>query len=170
MVLLSGCQTQQINWHKKYCINTFYGDCITRISQNVERRFENLLTSPVFSNLVASLDASIWRIDDENLATFGENKILEFIKHFNDIFLSNSCDIYQLQTEWNKLKNHIIYILENNFKTTYLNIWKKVFTNSTILEECKNVLHIFEILLITPLTNAKMERVFSRMNRIKTNW
>ena len=136
----------------------------------MERRFKNLLTSPVFSNLVTLLDTSIWPIDDKNLATFGENKSLELIKHFNDIFLLNSCDIYQFQTEWDKLKNHIIYILENNLKTTYLNIWKKIFTNSTILEECKNVLHIFEILLITPFTNAKMGQVFSGMNRIKTDW
>lgn len=35
-------------------------------------------------------------------------------------------------------------------------------------KECKNVLHIIELLLITPFTNAKVERLFSRMNRIKT--
>ena len=100
---------------------------VLRESQNVERRFENLLTSPVFSNLVSLLDTSIWPIDDENLATFGENQILELTKHFNDIFLSNSCDIYQVQTEWDTLKNHIGYILENNLKTTCLNIWKIFF-------------------------------------------
>ena len=46
----------------------------------------------------------------------------------------------------------------------------KFFTNSTILEECKNIFHIFKILLVTPFTNAKVERVFSRANRIKTDW
>ena len=44
-------------------VSTFYGDCITRISENVERRLENLLTSPVFFNLVSLLDTSIWQID-----------------------------------------------------------------------------------------------------------
>ena len=78
-----------------------------QISQNVERRFENLLTSPVFLNLVSLLDISIWPIDDENLTTFGEDQILELIKHFNDILLSNSCNIYLVQTEWDRLKNHI---------------------------------------------------------------
>ena len=33
----------------KITVSTFYGDWITRISENVERRFEDLLTSPVFS-------------------------------------------------------------------------------------------------------------------------
>ena len=48
-------------------------------------------------------------------------------------------------------------------------MWK-IFANSTILEECKNVLHIFEILLVTPFTNVKVERVFSNTNKIKTDW
>ena len=73
----------------------------------MERRFENLLISPVFLNLVSLLDTSIWPIDHKNLATFGVNQILELIKHFNDILLSNSCGIYQKQTEWDRLKKHI---------------------------------------------------------------
>ena len=150
-------------------VSTFYGDCITRILENVERRFENLLTLPVLSNLVSLLGTSIWPSDDENLATFGENQILERIKHFNVILLSNSCDIYQVQTEWDRLKNHL-YILENNLRTTNLNIWGKKITNSTIFEECKIVLRILEILLVTPFTNARVGRVFSRMNRTKTDW
>ena len=77
----------------KNTVSTFYGDCIMQVSQNVERRFENLLTLPVFLNLVSLLDTSIWSIDDENLPKFGENQILE-LKHFNDILLSNSRNIY----------------------------------------------------------------------------
>ena len=92
---------------KKKTVSTFYVGCIMQISQNVERRFKNLLTSPVFLNLVSLLDISIWPIDDENLTTFGEDQILELIKHFNDILLSNSCNIYLVQTEWDRLKNHI---------------------------------------------------------------
>ena len=114
----------------KNTVSTFYGDCITRISENIERRFKNLLTSPVF----ALLGTSVWSTDDKNLATSGEKQILELIKHFNDILLSNSCDIYPVQTEWDRLKNYIRYMLENNLKTTYLNILGKN-TNSTILEE-----------------------------------
>ena len=36
----------------KNTVSTFYDDCITCISENVERRLENLLTLPVFSNLI----------------------------------------------------------------------------------------------------------------------
>ena len=79
----------------KNTVSTFYGDCIMQVSQNVERRFENLLTLPVFLNLVSLLDTSIWSIDNENVPKFGENQILQ-LKHFNDILLSNSHNIYML--------------------------------------------------------------------------
>ena len=48
-------------------------------------------------------------------------------------------------------------------------VWKGIFKNQGVVRECKNVLHVVRILLITPFTNAKLERVFSRMNGIKTD-
>ena len=42
------------------------------------------------------------------------------------------------------------------------------FTNANVKRECKNVLHVIELLLITPLTHEKLEHVFSCMNQIKT--
>lgn len=51
----------------------------------------------------------------------------------------------------------------------YLEIWSKLLTNKDVLDSCANVVHLIELLLITPFTNAKLERVFSRMNRIKTD-
>ena len=32
------------------------------------------------------------------------------------------------------------------------------------------VLHVINLLLITPFTNAKVERMFNRMKRVKTDW
>ena len=71
----------------KNTVSTFYDDCITCISENVERRLENLKAC-IFES-----DTSIWPIDDENFATLGENQILELIKNFDDILLSNPCNI-----------------------------------------------------------------------------
>ena len=52
----------------------------------------------------------------------------------------------------------------------YLEIWPKLLTNKDVQASCSNVLHIIEILLITPFTNAKLERMFSRLNRVKTDY
>ena len=35
---------------------------------------------------------------------------------------------------------------------------------------CADVLHIINLLLITPFTYANVERMFSRMKRVTTNW
>ena len=51
-----------------------------------------------------------------------------------------------------------------------MEIWERDFSNENVIEECRNVLHIFEILFITPDSNAKLERMFSRMLRVKNNW
>ena len=34
--------------------------------------------------------------------------------------------------------------------------------------DCKNVMYLFEILLVVPFTNAIVEDLFSHMNRVKT--
>ena len=45
-----------------------------------------------------------------------------------------------------------------------------MFTNSELKSERKNVLHLSEILFVMPFTNAKLERMFSRMLRVKSDW
>ena len=52
-------------------------------------------------------------------------------------------------------------------KINYLEVWLKVFTSDN-KGSYKNVLDIIELLLITPTTTAKLERMFSQIN-IKTN-
>ena len=51
-----------------------------------------------------------------------------------------------------------------------LEIWARVLTNDNLKKKCSDVMHIIELLLITPFTNAELERMFSRMNRVKTDW
>ena len=59
-------------------------------------------------------------------------------------------------------------LVKNNKCVKYLDIWSKVFTSETIKEECKNSLHLFEIMLTVPFTNAKVKHIFSKMNQVKT--
>lgn len=53
-------------------------------------------------------------------------------------------------------------------KTRYHKIWKTDFQNTELKDEYRNVLHVFEILHIVPFTNAKVERLFSKLNSVKT--
>ena len=61
-------------------------------------------------------------------------------------------------------------IYENETKAKYLDIWERIFTNKETVKECDNILHFIEILLITPFSDGKLERMFSRMLRVKNDW
>ena len=76
---------------------------------------------------------------------------------------------------WNKKHNVWVGSLKGwkklifEKRERFLSIWSKVFS-SRIKIECKNILKIIKILLITLLANAKLERKFSSMLRVKTGW
>ena len=72
--------------------------------------------------------------------------------------------------KWQVLKSFMVLLIKNNKALPYLDIWKQVFTNSELKSECKNVLHLFKILFVLPFTNAKLERMFLRMLRVKSDW
>ena len=52
----------------------------------------------------------------------------------------------------------------------HLDVWRRLFLNENIKADFADVLQIIEILLITPFTNAKLDWMFSRMNRVKTEF
>ena len=133
----------------------------------MQNHFEELSSLPLFNNLVSLLNVSCWL---KELSDFGSTKIYLLKAHFSQLLRNNGCDIGEIQHEWMTLKTYVIPIQNNSPKVKYLEIWERVFSNKNIIEECKNVLHIFEILLITPFSNAKLERMFSRMLHVKIDW
>ena len=52
----------------------------------------------------------------------------------------------------------------------YLHTWLKLFKKKDVMSGCSNVLHIIELLLIMPFSNPKLERMFSQMNQVKTDF
>ena len=64
------------------------------------------------------------------------------------------------------LKTEVIPIVKNQSKSNikYLEVWQKVFQCMDIKEDCSNILHLIELVLIVPFTNTKAGRLFSRMN------
>ena len=77
--------------------------------------------------------------------------------------------VEDIPAEWDVLKQFVSPIVASTVKVDYLEVWAKIFTNMDVKASCSNVLHIIELLLIIPFTNAKLERIFSRMNRVKTD-
>ena len=112
--------------------------------------------------MVALLDTSTWAKDT---TTYTEKALTELTEYFKSLLVKNNCVMENILLELCELKSYIIPIIEYN-SDHYLDLWQKVFANSFVKYDCKNILLIFEILLTTLFTNAKVELGFSRMVRV----
>ena len=135
---------------------------VLNICECVEQRFD----SPIFQSVESVLDIFTWPIDG-NCGQFGNKGIDRLVNHYKDLLNLNGCEVSKVSEEWLTLKAHVIPIVKNHKKVKYHQIWKKVFENSDLKKEYENVLHVIKVLLIIPFTNAKVERLFSRINRVK---
>ena len=147
-------------------VREIYRTTIAALSDAISGRFESLSSCPVFRNLVAIVDCTKWPTDLTQLQSYGDSNMTELIEHFMPLLEKNSCEVAEISAEWDTLKNR----LRPLFHSSYLDVWSGVFTSSEFQEDCANVLHIIELLLITPFSNAKLERMFSTMGRVKTDW
>ena len=107
----------------------------------MEERFEEVHASPFFVKLVCLLDTKSWPKTD--LGTFGDDAINDVVTVFRELLLQNYCKVDNILSEWTMFP-----MIANNLNAKYLEIWKRVFTNATILNECRNCLDVFECLLI----------------------
>ena len=150
----------QLNQYKqtKKLIQNHYLLTVTNICDNVQKRLKNILDSPVFKHIESLVD-TFARPIKEGCGTFGNSAVVELRNHFQTLCQNNKCDIEKIDSEWLTLKTHMIPVVQNqdHRKSNYLDIWQKIF------------LHVFEIMLIVPFTNVKVEHLFSRMNRVKTD-
>ena len=68
-------------------------------------------------------------------------------------------------SEWHDLLEYTMeYLSPSNIP--YLKTWRRLF-NCDNEVEYKNILPLIEICFVYPLSNAKLERFFSRMERVK---
>ena len=131
----------------------------------MEERFHNLQISPIIKHLVSLLDVST----SQQMQYFGEDRIQEIAKYFNETLIYSKS--YRRSPEgMDCIKTIVKQIYENDTKAKYLDIWQRIFTNEETVKECDNLLHLTEILLITPFSNRTLERMFSRMLRLKNDW
>lgn len=61
-------------------------------------------------------------------------------------------------------------LMANRKETTYLEAWKRILANDSVKVDCQSIFHLIQILLVILFTNAKVERMFSCMNCIKSDW
>ena len=116
------------------------------------------------------LDFNFWLKEQESPSSYCDAEILKLSNHFEALLQLNQCVVISIPNEWDVLKTYILPMLTSIDSIDYLHTWLKLFNKKDVMSGCSNVLHIIELLLIMPFSNPKLERMFSQMNQVKTDF
>ena len=136
--------------------------CVDAISSCLENRFDDLQSSSVMKG-VKTLDVSAWPSDDSS-DSFGLEEISGVIEHFKPLLLKHDIVVASIIDDWRAFKTYWAGVKQ--IKGT--NIWAMLL--GCHRKQFPNLASLIEILLLLPVSNAKVERGFSSMRRIKTDW
>jgi hypothetical protein len=129
--------------------------------------FKDLQEAPVYKHLCPILDTQSWPGEEVNLISYGDESVTRLVDHFAQLLKQNSCDVScdTMLAEWSALK---LLISETYGKAIpYLDVWAAILSSPAGKEQFSNILNVVELLLITPISNTVVERMFSTMARIK---
>ena len=107
-------------------------------------------------NAASILDTNMWPDEQEQLRAYGNEKVSFAADHFATIL---ACDKDELLQEWREMKQFISANLKGQKLSS---TWAKIHAHYS--ERLINILHVM------PFSNALVERCFSTMSKIKTDW
>ena len=99
---------------------------------------------------------------------FADLEIAELFQTFSNPLQNAGINITETETisEWHDLLEYTMeYLSPSNIP--YLKTWRSLFNCDNAEVEYKDILPMIEICFVYPLSNAKLERFFSRMKRVK---
>ncbi|XP_062521011.1 zinc finger protein 862-like [Corticium candelabrum] len=132
------------------------GKCIHNRSDDLQQGF---------FKAVCLLDTNLWPTDRDDLAPFDVADVSLAVKHFRCLLLKNNVLLDGVMTDWTFFKMYWIDNLRHHPKNT---VWSLLL--SQYKEKFPNFVQLVCILLVFPVSNALVERGFSAMRRIKSDW
>ena len=93
---------------------------------------------------------------------------MEFLlEHFKLVLVAQGCDIEAAKREWSEIKLYVS-TQPRLQAMSYVDFWQRIFTRKQ--KRYPNILHIVAIILVYPISNAELERAFSALKRVVTDW
>ena len=142
-------------------IAQYFVDILEKLHEAFETRFSPMLDDPVFIAMATFLDTGNYKHQQSSDELF-DNSVKLIYDRFETLFQANGCDKTLLKTEFRTLFTHVTTFLKNMSSTK---CWPQLFQLQDSLS-LRNILHITELCIAIPLSNAECERVFSFMWRI----
>ena len=96
-----------------------YKEFISKINKSVEWRFSGLQNSPIFANLPVILECKKWPQTNEQLMSFGDDKIETFKVHLMPLLEKNSFEIGSIMFEWDRWRVEINSFSRNEKVNSY---------------------------------------------------
>ena len=136
---------------------------ITAVNNCVANRMNDLKKD--FFKAVRLLDTKLWPTDKDQIMGYGDSEISSAVRHFNLALEAKNTSVENIMSEWTTFK---VFWLDNLQHVEKNKICPIVLTEYS--HSFSNLVHFIRILLLLPVSNAIVERGFSAMRRIKTDW
>ena len=131
-------------------------------------RFDCLDSNEVLSAAGKIMDARDWPQAPADLAAYGNEEIQKLLDHFQEVLVECGCDSGKARREkWPALK---VMAKRLPLCNQGPSLWEQLLQDPHRAEPFKNVLCLFEIIHVLPMSTASVKRGFSCMKRVKTDW
>ncbi|KAK6188187.1 hypothetical protein SNE40_004420 [Patella caerulea] len=172
-----------VNYNDVQFSRADYDKCLSDIKINKNKIIENLLRAinkrfeqgenldeVTMTKATTILNNSAWEVEldisSDNIS-FADDDLQFIYKHFEKI-MNLSCSFSEILDEWHDMSDYSVRFLHpaiNDYNKT----WKYIFQSVHSQSKWKNILAIIELLYIFPISNAKLERLFSLLKRTTTD-
>ena len=150
---------------------------VNKLKQTVTDRFGplgdgNIGGCPEMS-LMSIFDVS--RLPDcegDDISQYGKAEIQQLVSHFSDLLSAKGYDPDQIEEERVPLWEYVRTVLQTTTKDgrSIKKFWPKILRKKGDSAELRNILSLVKILLVLIYSTAVVERGFSLMNRVKSDW
>ncbi|XP_065667866.1 zinc finger protein 862-like [Hydra vulgaris] len=140
---------------------------VSLIAESIEERLETQNTVPDMYGMLI-LNTGSWFQNNTNNSFADDN--IEKLYDFYNMPLRNAGftgSVNNMLDAWHNLVDYTVKYLAPD-KTEYRKVWYQIFSSS-MKKDWSPVLLLVELLFVLPVSNGKVERLFSLMNRIKTD-
>ena len=135
-----------------------------RYSEMHSQSFDDLQQG--FFKAVCLLDTNLWPTDRDHLAAFGVADVSLAVEHFRRLLLKNNVSLDGVMTDWTFFKMYWI----DNIIATPSKKYPVVTASVPVQRYFQTLCKLVCIPLVFPVSNAIVERSFSAMRRIKSDW
>ena len=120
-----------------------------------ENHFSCFIEDDFFTATAAFLDTKSYI--NEDCEELFEKSVPIIVSHYSQQLVANNFNVDRLKAEFQVMFTHVRKFLSGNSR---LCCWPQLFQLKSSLG-LKNILHIAEICIVVPLSNAESERIFS---------